>query len=133
MSSGVHAQESENAMLQQFQHVTNMQNSCSVGEEDISLIIIVLQPNAEPERHLTSNDIPDPVIDQYISIAKQHVADNSDIKSIEEKEIDAFLGEVYKKSVSNDIKQRNRKKKLLCESAIQNSSSITKRQKISIT
>ncbi|CAB4422771.1 unnamed protein product [Rhizophagus irregularis] len=85
-----------------------MQNSCSVGEEDISLIIIVLQPNAEPERHLTSNDIPDPVIDQYISIAKQHVADNSDIKSIEEKEIDAFLdkkSQSHKKREGKNIVQ----------------------------
>jgi predicted RNase H-like nuclease (RuvC/YqgF family) len=69
---------------QQSQHVTNMQNSCSVGEEDICLVTAVPQPDAEPERHLASNDIPDPVIDQCVSIAKQHVADNSDIKSMEE-------------------------------------------------
>ena len=87
---------------QQSQHVTNIQNSCSVGEEDISLVTAVPQPDAEPERHLASNDIPDPVIDQCVSIA-----DNSNIKSMEEREMDAFLGEVYKKSVSNDIRQRN--------------------------
>ena len=98
---------------QQSQHVTNVQNS---GEEDISSVTAVPQPDAEPERHLASNDIPDPVIDQCASIAKQHVADNSDIKSMEERETDAFLGEVYKKSVSNDIRQRNREKKLLRES-----------------
>jgi predicted nuclease with TOPRIM domain len=39
------------------QHVTNMQNSCSVGEEEISA---VPQPYA-------SHDIPDPVIDQPIN------------------------------------------------------------------
>src|SRR6266540_3171542 len=99
---------------QQSQHVTNIQNSCSVGEEDISLVTAVPQPDAEPERHLASNDIPDPVIDQCVSIA-----DNSNIKSMEEREMDAFLGEVYKKSVSNEIRQRNREKKLLRESAIQ--------------
>src|SRR6266542_3240868 len=114
---------------QQFQHVTNVQNSCSVREEDISSVTIVPQPDAEPERHLASNDIPDPVIDQCVSIAKQHVVDNSDIKSMEERETDAFLGEVYKKSVSNDIRQRNREKKLLRESAIQDSSSVTKEKK----
>jgi len=76
-----------------------MQNS---GEEDIFSITAVSQPDAKPERHLASNDIPDPIIDQYVSIAKQHVADNSNIKSIEERETNAFLGEVYKKSVSND-------------------------------
>ncbi|CAB5389771.1 unnamed protein product [Rhizophagus irregularis] len=42
---------------QQSQHVTNVQNS---GEEDISSVTTVPQPNAEPERHLASNDIPDP-------------------------------------------------------------------------
>jgi len=48
---------------------------------------------------------------------------------MEERETDAFLGEVYKKSVSNDIRQRNREKKLLRESAIQDSSSVTKDKK----
>src|SRR6266498_4695280 len=105
---------------QQSQHVTNIQNSCSVGEEDISLVTAVPQPDAEPERHLASNDIPDPVIDQCVSIA-----DNSNIKSMEEREMDAFLGEVYKKSVSNEIRQRNREKKLLRESAIQDLSGVS--------
>src|SRR4051794_16909408 len=49
---------------------------------------------------------------------------------MEEREMDAFLGEVYhKKSVSNDFRQRNRKKKLLHESAIQDSSAVTKDKK----
>jgi hypothetical protein len=47
-----------------------MQNSCSVGEENISSVIAVPQPDAEPERHLALNDIPDPIIDQYVSIDK---------------------------------------------------------------
>src|SRR5215469_9737429 len=42
---------------------------------------------------------------------------------------DAFLGEVYKKSVSNGISQKNREKKLLRESATQGSSSVTKDKK----
>ncbi|PKY19563.1 hypothetical protein RhiirB3_432644 [Rhizophagus irregularis] len=75
---------------QQSQHVINMQNSCSVREEDISLVTAVSQPDAKPENHLASNDISDP-----------------------KRKTDAFLGEVYKKSVSNDIRQRNREKKLL--------------------
>ena len=48
---------------------------------------------------------------------------------MEERETDAFLGEMYKKSVSNDIRQRNREKKLLRESAIQDSSSVIKDKK----
>ncbi|CAB5393496.1 unnamed protein product [Rhizophagus irregularis] len=43
---------------QQPQHVTNVQNSCSV-EEDIS--------SAKPERCFASNDIPDLVIDQRVA------------------------------------------------------------------
>ncbi|POG64269.1 hypothetical protein GLOIN_2v1783140 [Rhizophagus irregularis DAOM 181602=DAOM 197198] len=67
---------------QQSQHVINMQNSCSVREEDISLVTAVSQPDAKPENHLASNDISDPVIDQCVSIIKQHITDNSDIKSM---------------------------------------------------
>src|SRR5205814_256814 len=48
---------------------------------------------------------------------------------MEEMETDAVLGEVYKKSVSNEIRGRNREKKLLRESAIQVSSSVTKDKK----
>uniref|UniRef100_U9TA79 Uncharacterized protein n=2 Tax=Rhizophagus irregularis TaxID=588596 RepID=U9TA79_RHIID len=86
---------------QQSQHVINMQNSCSVREEDISLVTAVSQPDAKPENHLASNDISDPVIDQH------------QVNELKKRKTDAFLGEVYKKSVSNDIRQRNRKKKLL--------------------
>ena len=72
------------------------------------MVTAVPQPDAEPERHLASNDIPDPVIDQCVSIAKQHVADNSDIESMEERETDAFLGEVYKKMIlGRGIGKRN--------------------------
>ncbi|GES83310.1 hypothetical protein GLOIN_2v1779898 [Rhizophagus clarus] len=98
---------------QQPQHVTNVQNSCSVGEEEISKVTTVPQPDAESESRFAS----DPVIDQLINGA---TSDNINIKSMEERETDAFLGEVYKKSVSNEIRERNREKKLLRESATQN-------------
>jgi hypothetical protein len=42
---------------------------------------------------------------------------NADIKPSEDKKMDSFLDEVYKKKVSNEIRQRNREKKLLCESS----------------
>jgi len=48
---------------QQSQYVTNMQNSYSVREEDISLVTVIPQPDVKPKRHLASNDILDPVID----------------------------------------------------------------------
>ncbi|GES94718.1 hypothetical protein GLOIN_2v1779898 [Rhizophagus clarus] len=89
---------------QQPQHVTNVQNSCSV-EEDIS--------SAKPERRFASNDIPDLVIDQ-------RVADNADIESM-----DTFLDETFKKSVSDGFRQKNREKKLLHESATQDLSGVS--------
>src|SRR4051794_10819896 len=73
---------------QQPQHVTNMQNSCSVGEEEMSAV---------PQQD-ASHYIPDPVIDQPIN------RPNTNIKSMEEREMDAFLSEEYKKSVSNEIR-----------------------------
>uniref|UniRef100_U9T540 Uncharacterized protein n=1 Tax=Rhizophagus irregularis (strain DAOM 181602 / DAOM 197198 / MUCL 43194) TaxID=747089 RepID=U9T540_RHIID len=91
--------DSSNLMRpQQPQHVTNVQNSCSV-EQYISL--------AKPERRFTLNNIPDLVIDQ-------RVADNVDIELM-----DTFLDETFKKSISDGFRQKNRKKKLLHESATQ--------------
>src|SRR4051794_6827298 len=42
---------------------------------------------------------------------------NVNIKSSEDKKMDSFLDEVDKKKVSNEFRQRNRKKKLLCKSS----------------
>ncbi|CAG8587450.1 13144_t:CDS:2 [Gigaspora margarita] len=98
--------------LQQPQHVTNAQNSCS-GEK-ISEVTAVPQPDTEPERRFASHDIPDPVMSQPINGASSN---NADIKSFEDKKTDSFLDEVHKKKVSNEIRQRNREKKLLCESS----------------
>ena len=48
----------------------------------------------------------------------------TETKTLEEKETDAFLNEMHKKSVSNEIRKCNKEKKLLRESAIQEISSI---------
>ncbi|GES88484.1 hypothetical protein GLOIN_2v1789359 [Rhizophagus clarus] len=84
---------------QQPQHVTNMQNSCSAGEEEISA---VPQPYA-------SHDIPDPVIDRPINGSP---SDNANIKPSEEEMMVSFLDEVNKKIVSDGIRQRKRDEKL---------------------
>ncbi|CAB4413827.1 unnamed protein product [Rhizophagus irregularis] len=76
-----------------------MQNSCSVGEEEIST---VPQPYA-------SYDIPDPVIDQPIN---RSPGDNANIKPLKEEIMVSFLDEVNKKIVSDGIKQRKRDEKL---------------------
>ncbi|CAG8568968.1 4746_t:CDS:2, partial [Dentiscutata heterogama] len=43
-----------------------MQNLCS-KEEKISEVIVIPQPDAEPERRFTLHDIPDPVMGQSIN------------------------------------------------------------------
>src|SRR4051794_9571232 len=83
---------------QQPQHDTNIQNSCSVGEE----ISAVPQPYA-------SHDIPDPVIDQPINGSP---SDNANIKPSEEKMMDSFLDDAHKKIVSDGIRQRKQDEKL---------------------
>ncbi len=100
--------------FQQLQHITNMQNSCFVREE-ISKVITVSQ-----------SDTFNYVIDQPINGTS---SDNTNIKLIKKKKINNFLGEMYKKRISNEIRQMNRKKKLLCESVTQNSYSIIKNKK----
>ncbi|PKC55506.1 hypothetical protein RhiirA1_503231 [Rhizophagus irregularis] len=84
---------------QQPQHVTNMQNSCSVGEEEISA---VPQPYA-------SHDIRDPVIDQPIN---RLPGNNANIKPSEKEMMISFLDEVNKKIVSDGIRQRKQNEKL---------------------
>ncbi|RIA90139.1 hypothetical protein C1645_823700 [Glomus cerebriforme] len=83
-------------------------NLCSVKKEEISELTAV-----------TSYGIPDSVIDQG-SFCEQHIADNADTKSLEDKKTDSFLDEMYKKKISNKIRQRSRKRnskkmKALCD------------------
>src|SRR2546429_32050 len=51
--------------------------------------------------------------------------DQCDQTSLKDKETDAFLNEVHKKKVSDEIRQHNREKKLLYKSANQEVSSIS--------
>jgi hypothetical protein len=67
------------------------------------------------------------------SSASTSSVENSDIcqpirtetKTLEEKETDAFLNEVHKKSIGNEIRKRNKEKKLLRESVIRETPSIS--------
>ena len=79
-----------------------------------------------PILEVSPANVPDSVIAQC---KLNWETDDTNSKASEERETDAFLGEMYKKSVSNDIRQRNREKKLLRESAIQDSSSVIKDKK----
>ena len=57
-----------------------------------------------------------------MSIVTHHEKLLVDTLLSEDKETDAFLDEVYKKKVSNEIRQRNREKKLLHKSSTKDSS-----------
>src|SRR5581483_1009767 len=63
--------------------------------------------------------IPEVIAKQSVSAVNIPVMDQCDQTSLEDKETDAFLDKVHKKKVSDEIRQHNRKKKLLHESANQ--------------
>ncbi|GES84383.1 hypothetical protein GLOIN_2v1571020 [Rhizophagus clarus] len=56
--------------------------------------------------------IPEELTEVIVSAVNISVMDQCDQKSLEDKETDAFLDEEYKKKVSDEIRQRNREKKL---------------------
>src|ERR1043166_1104228 len=63
------------------------------------------------EKQLQNDNTPNNILSNFNSGAVHHE------KPLEEKEMDSFLLEAHKKIVSSEIKQRNKEKKLLCESA----------------
>src|SRR6266480_7629828 len=69
----------------------------------------------EMDTSLPEEPIPEAIAKQSVSAVNIPVMDQCDQTSLENKETDAFLDEVHKKRVSNEIRQRNREKKLLCE------------------
>ena len=62
---------------------------------------------------------------QSVSAVNIPVMEQCDQTSLEDKETDAFLNKMHKKKVSDEIRQRNREKKLLHESANQEASLIS--------
>ncbi|RIA93592.1 hypothetical protein C1645_819225 [Glomus cerebriforme] len=81
----------------QSQHVTNVQNSCFVGEEEISKVTTVPQPGAS-----------DPVKDQPINGTP---SDNTNIKLMEERKTDTFLAIQDSSSIMKDKKSQSHKKR----------------------
>ncbi|RGB22775.1 hypothetical protein C1646_775566 [Rhizophagus diaphanus] len=85
------------------------------------------QKNAELEARLAIVEKNYVVVDGQLQNDKKAISEvlpkisspnnNVDIKSSEDKKMDSFLDEVHKKKVSNEIRQRNREKKLLRESS----------------
>ncbi|POG61896.1 hypothetical protein GLOIN_2v1485894 [Rhizophagus irregularis DAOM 181602=DAOM 197198] len=56
--------------------------------------------------------IPEVIAKQSVSAVNISVMDQCDQTTLEDKETNAFLDEVRKKKISDEIRQRNRKKKL---------------------
>ena len=67
----------------------------------------------ETDTSLPEEPIPEVIAKQSVSTVNIPVMDQCDQKSLEDKETDAFLDEEHKKKVSDEIRQRNREKKLL--------------------
>ncbi|CAB4479161.1 unnamed protein product [Rhizophagus irregularis] len=74
---------------------------------------------------LPEEPIPEVIAKPSVSAFNIPIMDQCDQKSLEDKETDAFLDEEHKKKVSDEIRQRNREKKLLHESANQEASSFS--------
>src|ERR1051325_5523479 len=66
----------------------------------------------EMDTPLPEEPIPEELTEVIVSTVNISVMDQCDQKSLEDKETDAFLDEEYKKKVSDEIRQRNREKKL---------------------
>ncbi|EXX67541.1 hypothetical protein RirG_113370 [Rhizophagus irregularis DAOM 197198w] len=61
---------------------------------------------------LSEESIPEVIAKQSVLTINIFIMDQCDQMSLENKETDAFLDEVHKKKINDEIRQRNRKKKL---------------------
>ncbi|PKK40866.1 hypothetical protein RhiirC2_805242 [Rhizophagus irregularis] len=61
---------------------------------------------------LPEEPIPEVIAKQSVSAVNISVMDQCDQTTLEDKETNAFLDEVHKKKISDEIRQRNREKKL---------------------
>ncbi|GBB96797.1 hypothetical protein RclHR1_28370001 [Rhizophagus clarus] len=79
----------------------------------------------EMDTSLPEEPIPEVTAKQSVSAVNIPVMDQCDQTSLEDKETDAFLDEVHKKKVSNEIRQRKREKKLSQSHVLSQDSSST--------
>ncbi|CAG8801513.1 10589_t:CDS:1, partial [Racocetra fulgida] len=75
--------------------------------------VLICKKNNNPSNNSTSNF--NSVIDQPIHKVIRVPNNNANIKLVKKRETDTFLDKVYKKRVSDEIRQKNREKKLLYE------------------
>jgi len=77
------------------------------------------QDNVTLEEAIPEVSVVDIPVSVVLQPNNEMSSDNIKTESSEDKEIDAFLNEVDKKKVGKEIKQHNKEKKLLRESATQ--------------
>src|SRR6266496_974353 len=110
----------------------NVRRDVEIAE--IKAEVVKLRDNNEENKESTQDisleevvNVPSSVVDQPIN------ANPLDTRSKEDIKTDEFLDSVHKKKVSNEIRQRNKEKKLLCELADQDVTSCLSRDKKTVT
>ena len=106
----------------QNNNVTKVANSSNNSNNSSSNFNSV---DKEMDTSLPEEPIPEVITKQSASAVNIYVMDQCDQKSLEDRETDAFLDEVHKKKVSNEIRQRKREKKLSQSHVLSQDSSST--------
>ncbi|GES88851.1 hypothetical protein GLOIN_2v1695250 [Rhizophagus clarus] len=91
--------------------VEKLENRVAVMEQGSLVVGDQQQNDREVTPEVSAVDLP--------TTLQKSQLDSTDTKTSEEKEMDAFLDDAHKKKVSDEIRQHNREKKLLHESANQ--------------
>ncbi|EXX62880.1 hypothetical protein GLOIN_2v1778212 [Rhizophagus irregularis DAOM 181602=DAOM 197198] len=96
--------ESENADSPNFNSVADQLSMATHHEKPLV--------DKKMDTSLPEELIPEVIAKQSVSAVNISVMDQCDQTTLEDKETNAFLDEVRKKKISDEIRQRNRKKKL---------------------
>ncbi|RGB24008.1 hypothetical protein C1646_821832 [Rhizophagus diaphanus] len=99
---------SSNNSLSNFNSVADQANS----HHEKSLV------DKEMDTSLLEELIPEVIAKQSVSAVNISIMDHCNQTSLEDKETDAFLNEVHKKKINDEIRQRNRKKKLQAQESL---------------
>src|SRR4051812_19935347 len=123
LSLEIESQKWNRGMLNGTSSNNSSSNFNSVADQ-LSMVTHHEKPlvDKEMDTSLPEELIPEMIAKQSVSTVNIPVMDQCDQKFSKDKKTDAFLDEVHKKNVSDVIRQRNREKKLLHESANQESS-----------
>ncbi|GES85294.1 hypothetical protein GLOIN_2v1598257 [Rhizophagus clarus] len=100
--------------------IDNSSNNTSSNFNSVADQLPMITHHEKPlvdDTSLLEEPIPEVLPEISVSNNNADRSQRDHIKPSEDKKMDSFLNEVYKKKISNEIRQRNREKKLLCESS----------------